>query len=174
MSPTPEKRQSERVLLTLVIVPSLFLALFPLLKPLSPPPTQTAPGSREVLVLASAGELGGFKPSEIKLVAGEHLHISFWAMDVAHSFNLPQLGIDLVLSPGEATELNLDTTFEENATEYAYFVNGKRFPFPKVAAAPAAPQPLVFEFKCNRYCSPAHWGMRGQLVVDPPLGRGAR
>ncbi len=165
MSPRRSKPESERLLIAIAVVPSLFFLLFPLLKPL---PAATVSEGRNVLVLASAGELGGFKPSVLKVVAGERLNVSFWAMDVGHSFNLPQLNVDLALPPGETRDLSFETGFEEDAGEYRYLVNGRRFSFPKAPGSPSLRAPLVLEFKCNRYCSPAHWGMRGQLVIDPP------
>jgi heme/copper-type cytochrome/quinol oxidase subunit 2 len=156
--------KSEIFLTVFAIVTILFFILFPLfnflyLKKLS--------SAKELFVSAAVVELGGFNPKEIKIKANQTLKLTLWALDVRHSFNLPQLGLDKVMPVGENAEVIISTNFKENENEYEYIINGKSFKFNKHKKKKKV-KPLILEYKCNRYCSPQHWDMRGKLIILPP------
>lgn len=160
-SPDKTTARSEFPLIVITVVSTLFFILFPLFHSFH---QRTTPGLKNFFITASAKELGGFAPHEIKITANDTAKLSFWAVDVVHSFNMPQLGIDKVLPVGEHAEVTIATQFREDEKEYRYLVNGKSFTFDKEEGV----KPLVLEFKCNRYCSHQHWDMRGEIIIMPP------
>lgn len=84
-------------------------------------------------------EDGGFKPSRIEVKAGQTLRLKLTSMDVTHSFQLLDFGIDTgPIFPGTTVEVELHAT-----------------------------RPGTYPYQCNVRCSPHHRNMVGQLIVRP-------
>ena len=160
--------KSEKKLLFLVLFSGLFFLFFPLLEKLK---ELQLKNNGEILIKVTSQELGGFNPSEIIVNAKETLKLVFWSMDTTHSFNLPQIGIDLVLPAGEKLRQTIVTDFTETALDYTYMVNQRNFTFQENPLNLMLKNPLTLDFKCNRYCSHMHWSMRGRIIIFPPKNK---
>lgn len=161
------KKNPEKKLLLLVIISAIFFLFFPVFENLK---QLLVKKDGEILVKVLAQEIGGFNPAEITVTAGEQLKLVFWAMDTTHSFNLPQVGIDLVLPAGEKLRQTILTDFKETPSDYTYLVNQRSFTIQKDPQNLKQKNPLILDFKCNRYCSHQHWSMRGRIIILPPKG----
>lgn len=84
-------------------------------------------------------ESGGFQPSRIEVKAGQTIRLKLTSMDVTHSFQLLDFGID----------------------------TGPIFPGTTVEVEVKASRPGTYPYQCNIRCSPHHRNMVGQLVVRP-------
>src|SRR5581483_7906399 len=91
--------------------------------------------------------LGGFKPAEIHLSAGEQVHLILRSADVVHRFYMPQMGIGPIeLIPGHTEVVNFQANKEG-----------------------------VYPFYCTAICGDCHFhmlNMRGLVAVgkDFPTG----
>jgi len=78
-----------------------------------------------------------FSPSEIKVKAGEKIHLVVSSVDVHHGLAIPAVGVKLDLEPGK--------------TASADFTAGKAGSYP---------------FFCDVFCGEGHREMRGTLIVE--------
>ena len=97
--------------------------------------------TRTIDIIAAAPEAGGFQPDNLRVAAGETVHLRFSVPDVTHGIAIgPGLGIDLGhVDPGQVKEV--EVTFAE---------------------------PGRYTLYCNTWCSPNHWRMRGTIEVYDP------
>lgn len=96
-----------------------------------------SPPSGKVEVQAWTAENGGWTPRRIVVREGEALNLVLRSMDIAHSFVIPDLGVDSgPLKPGKSLPLEL------------------------VDLAPG-----VYRFYCGIWCSAQHAEMKGTLIV---------
>ncbi len=108
-------------------------------------------GQADTITLhARMPEAGGWIPDDLRVEAGQPLHLRLTSDDVIHSFAIGQSDQPAVdIKPGEITELTL--TFD---------------------------QPGTYTYYCTRWCGINHWRMRGTITVtgevieettNPPL-----
>ncbi len=77
-----------------------------------------------------------FTPNQIPLKVGESVRLRIAAVDYAHGFNVPDLGVRLDLAPGMVKDLVI------------------------------TPQELgMLEFFCDNFCGEGHEGMFGHFIV---------
>ena len=79
-----------------------------------------------------------FTPDTIRVKQGERVRLLITSRDVTHGINIPQLGINKVLNPGETTTID----FTANTVG-------------------------IFPFTCSVYCGQGHGAMKGKLIVEP-------
>lgn len=90
-------------------------------------------------IVAHTMEDGGFTPSEITAVQGEHARLRLTSADVTHGFNCPGLGIYVPeIYPGKYVTVDFTPA---KAGRYL--------------------------FVCTVLCSPSHGNMQGTIVVRP-------
>lgn len=78
-----------------------------------------------------------FSPSEIKVKKGDTVVLKLKTVDVAHSYTIPEFGINVAIKPGE--------------TAVAEFVADKTG---------------TFTSSCTTYCGVGHAGMKGTIIVE--------
>lgn len=100
-------------------------------------PAQADPN--EIPITIRIFEDGGFQPSRIEVKAGQTVRLKLTSLDVTHSFQLLDFGID----------------------------TGPIFPGATVIVEVNATRPGTYPYQCNIRCSPHHRNMVGQLVVKP-------
>jgi cytochrome c oxidase subunit 2 len=100
--------------------------------PAQPPAGPAAP-ARRISITAKKYE---FTPAEIQLERGVPVVLELRALDRAHGFSLPDLGVEIRVEPGPAVEVPL---------------------------APA--KAGTFPFRCHVFCGSGHEEMSGTLVV---------
>ena len=82
-------------------------------------------------------DAGGWAPADIRIPAGEDLHLRLTSDDVMHSFAIGQSTLPAIdLYPGKTVETTL------------------RFD-----------QPGKYTYYCTRWCGADHWRMRGTIEV---------
>ncbi len=93
-----------------------------------------------VEVRARMPQAGGWSPADIRIPAGEDLHLRLTSDDVMHSFAIGQSSLPAIdLYPGKTVETTL------------------RFD-----------QPGKYTYYCTRWCGADHWRMRGTIEVTGP------
>jgi cytochrome c oxidase subunit 2 len=103
-------------------------------QPVSEPSAEPTQAPRIIEITAKQFE---FVPGEIHTNVGETITLKITSIDVAHSFAIPQLGIDEKLFPNQTTEVTLTP---DKAGRFSFF--------------------------CSVYCGAGHSDMRGILVVN--------
>ena len=78
-----------------------------------------------------------YEPNQIQLKLGEPVILELTAQDVAHGFNIPDLGLRADLKPGETVRVRL---------------------VPKKTGN--------FEFHCDHFCGVDHEDMNGTIIVQ--------
>lgn len=78
-----------------------------------------------------------FDPAEIRVQEGDKVVLNIESVDVAHSFVLPDFGVDETLNPGDLVRIE--------------FVADKKG---------------SFSFSCGIYCGEGHNEMNGLLIVE--------
>ncbi len=96
---------------------------------------QTGPNSYEVVFIA---QMWSFTPSEIRVPAGAEVTIKATSTDVVHGLSIEGTRVNLMLLPGQITEL-----------KYTFRRAGEHL--------------LI----CHEYCGRAHHMMGGRVIVEP-------
>lgn len=78
-----------------------------------------------------------YDPDPIKMKAGEKYVLEITAIDVPHGFLVPDLGINVRVTPGETKRVSI-----------------------------IPPDPGTFEVKCHVYCGEGHSDMKGKIIVE--------
>jgi cytochrome c oxidase subunit 2 len=100
----------------------------------------TAPD--EFTIVAHTDEDGGFIPSRITVVQGEHVRLRLTSADVIHGLAVPGLGINVdEIYPGKYVTVDFTPT-----------------------------KPGTYPFMCTVVCSPLHYKMQGAIIVVPSNG----
>lgn len=102
---------------------------------------QTGPNSYEVVFVA---QMWSFTPSEIRVPAGAEVTIKATSTDVVHGLSIEGTRVNLMLLPGQITEL-----------KYTFRRAGEHL--------------LI----CHEYCGRAHHTMGGRVIVEPEVTGGA-
>ncbi len=90
-------------------------------------------------IVANTIEDGGYVPSQITVVQGEHVQLRLTSGDVSHGLSQPDLGINVSdIYPGKYTTVDFTPT-----------------------------KPGTYRFICTEMCSPSHFLMHGEIVVIP-------
>jgi len=90
-----------------------------------------------IKMTASIEEHGGFSPNELHLKLNQDNHLMILSNDVTHTFTVPDMNISVSLYPGHPVYLTIHPTTAG-----------------------------TFEFHCDAYCSPGHFGMKGTIIVQ--------
>ncbi len=95
---------------------------------------QTGPNTYDVVVIGQAWQ---FRPAEIHVPRGAELHFIATSQDVIHGFNLEGTSVNMMLIPGQISEM--DYRFDE---------------------------PGEHLLICHEYCGLGHHTMAGKVVVE--------
>ena len=96
---------------------------------------QTGPNSYEAVIVA---QMWSFTPSEIRVPEGAEITIKATSADVVHGLSIEGTRVNLMLLPGQITEL-----------KYTFKRSGEHL--------------LI----CHEYCGRAHHMMGGRVIVEP-------
>ncbi len=78
-----------------------------------------------------------FDPDPIRMKAGEKYIIELTAVDVPHGFLVPDLGLNVRVTPGEVKRVSI-----------------------------IPPEAGTYEVKCHVYCGEGHSDMKGTIIVE--------
>ena len=95
---------------------------------------ETAPGRYDVVVIGFAW---GFEPDEIRIPAGAEVTFKATSVDVVHGFHIDETRVNVMLLPGQVTELTY--RFDE---------------------------PGEYLLVCHEYCGAGHHLMSGRVIVE--------
>lgn len=98
---------------------------------------ENATDDANVKVVSVTARQWAFSPDTITLQLGVPVILELTSTDVAHGFNLPDLGVRADVLPGMKSRVRVQPD-----------------------------KPGVFNFHCDYYCGSGHEGMQGQVVVE--------
>ncbi|MFW9930962.1 MAG: cupredoxin domain-containing protein [Candidatus Thorarchaeota archaeon] len=89
------------------------------------------------IIHARTVENGGWLPDVITIKAGQPTTLTFISDDVVHSFVIDSLNISLLIYPGHTSSITFTVK-----------------------------DPGTYDFHCGYFCSPKHFSMKGELIVE--------